>query len=213
MSNYYDDNILDMNDDIHWVNRKKDNFLEEHPDINTFIIINENPENQIDYVKTSHEGTIRQYDNIFTADIIDEYKSRLHNIIHLYGTIGYSADTQDVEFIFDKKANKIYVCGTYRMLSCEFEQDLYKDTFEICPDKYWGLEKEHYLTKVKEINVDKKYEEIDYDGIPYYRYPRTKDGLTIPRIIYSVFKIFSNPDIPKENKPKIVVPYYYNFYK
>ena len=211
MGDYYDDIILDMNDHIHWSAREKSNFLEDHPEINTFVIINENPEKQIDNNNTSYDGIIKKFDNIFTADIINEYISKESHILQIYGTIGYSADTEEVEFIYDKKTKKIYVYGKYRMLSCNFEQELYKDTFEISYDKYWIVDKESY--KLKEINVNEKYEDIDYDGIPYYRYPRTKDGLTIPRIIYNVFKVFNDPGIPKEDKPNIVIPYCFNFYK
>lgn len=214
MGDYYDDIILDMNHNIHWSAREAGNFLEDHPDINTFVIINENPEKQIDYFTTSFDCVIKKFDNIFTADIINEYKSRLHHIIHLYGTIGYSADTEDVEFIYDKKTNKIYVYGKYRILGCnDNEYQLFKDSFEMNYDKYWTLDNGTIINKLKEINVDEKYDKIDTEFIPYYRYPRTKDGLTIPRIIYNVFKIFSNQFISKEDKPKIIIPYYFNHYK
>ncbi len=120
MTDYYDEIILDMNQKIHWVDRKECNFLKEHKDINTFIIINETPDKKIDYINTSYDGIIKKFDNIFTADIINEYISINKNLLHVYGTIGYSADTEDVEFIYDKINNKIYVNNHYRLLGCDF---------------------------------------------------------------------------------------------
>ncbi len=201
MSDYYDEIILDMDDKIHWRPREEKSFLKDHPDINTFIIINENPEKTIDYINCSYDSIIKKFDNIFTADSIYEY----NNILHIYGTVGYSADTKDLEFIYDKIGNNIYVNNTYRLLDCDFEYNLFKNTFEICYDKYWKIENE----TLNEIIIEEQYEKNDDDAIPYMRYPRTKDGLTIPRIIYNVFKIFSNPEAIK---PKIIIPNNFNIY-
>jgi hypothetical protein len=213
MSDYYDEIILDMDDHIHWIAREEQNFLKDHNDINTFIIINENPDKQIDFTKCSYNSTIKKFDNIFTADIINEYVSIKSHIIHLYGTVGYSADTEDVEFIYDKTANKIYVHNNYRLLGCDFEYTLFKDSYNICYEKYWTLENKLGLNKLLEKNLDEKYEIIETDSIPYYRYPRTKDGLSIPRIIYNVFKVFSDPNIPQEDKPEIIIPQYFYYNK
>ena len=208
MNDYYDEIILDMDEHIHWSPREADNFLPDHKDINTFIIINETPDKQIDYINMTYDGKINKFDNIFTADIINEYVSKNSHILHVYGTIGYSADTEEVEFIYDKKENIIYVYGNYRLLSCDFECELFKDTYNISYDKYWTVEKDRPLIKLIELTHNKEYE-IDNECIPYYRYPRTKDGLSIPRIIYNVFKIFSNPDVSKEDKPKIIIPNFF----
>ncbi len=212
MNDYYEKIILGMNQKIHWVEREEGNFLQDHKDINTFIIINETPDKKIDFINTSCDDIIKKFDNIFTADIINEYISRNTNILHLYGTIGYSEDTEDVEFIYDKISNKIYVNNNYRLLGCDFESNLFKNSYEICNEKYWTLNK-NVSTKIEEINLDEKYEHLETDGIPYYRYPRTKDGLSIPRIIYNVFKVFGDPTVPEENKPQIIIPLYFYYGK
>ena len=85
--------------------REEGNFLKEHHHINTFIIINESQNTQIDYVNCDYKSTIKKYDNLFTADIINEYIGIKAHLIHVIGTIGYSADTEDVEFVYDKTAN------------------------------------------------------------------------------------------------------------
>ncbi len=204
------DRIIKMCEDIHWLQRDEDNFIKEHKDINTFIIINEIPNKQIDYINISYMDTINMYDNLFTANIINEYINKDYHILQVNGTIGYSADTQEATFYYDIKLNKIYVYGNYRMMACEFEVNLFKDTFEMDYEKHWKLEYNGIHHNLKEIVNDNKYENIGENSIPYYRYPRTKDGISIPRIIYNVFKIFSNSDIPKENKPKIIIPNYFN---
>lgn len=213
MCDYYDEIILDMDEDIHWSSREKENFLEDkHPDVNTFIIINESKTTQFDFIKTSYLGELKKYDNIFTVGVINEYISIRTHILHIYGTIGYSLDTENTEFIYDKKNNKIYVCGDYRLTSEENEYELFKDTFEICYDKYWDIDKNDICDRLSEMTFDEKYEKKD-NMIPYYIYPRTKDGISIPRIIYNVFKIFSDVNVPKENKPKIIVPIFNYKYK
>ena len=78
-----DDEILDMDDNIHWVEREEGNFLQDHPEINTFIIINANSKNKIDYKNTFYNGIIGKYDDIFTADIINNYMSPKNNILHV----------------------------------------------------------------------------------------------------------------------------------
>ena len=215
MSDYYQEIILDMDEKIHWSDREKENFLEDnHPDVNTFIIINESKTNQFDFIKTSYSGELKKFDNIFTVGVIDEYISIHSHILHIFGTIGYSLDTEEAEFIYDKKNNKIYVCGDYRLLGDDSEYELFKDSFEISYDKYWKINKDDICDRLSEIKLDDKYEMLEMDGVPYYRYPRTKDGITIPRIIYNVFKVFSDPNVPKENKPKIIVPiFHYRFRK
>ena len=65
---------------------------------------------------------------------------------------------------------------------------LYKDDYEICIDKFWTVDKNSY--KIVENDTEERYKDIDIECIPYLRYPRTKDGITIPRIIHNVFKIF-----------------------
>jgi hypothetical protein len=202
--------ILNMNNQIHWVPREKENFLEDnHPDVNTFIVINESTKNQIDFIKSSYSGELNKYDNIFTVSLINEYISVKSHILYVYGMIGYSEDCEEVEFIYDKKNNKIYVANEYRLLGDDIEYQLFKDSYEICYDKYWKINDDDLCDKLSEMTVDEKYEAIDDDAIPYYRYQITKDGISIPRIIYNLFKVFSDPNVAKENKPKIIIPLFH----
>ena len=51
---------------------------------------------------------------------------------------------------------------------------------------------------------------ISDDSIPYFRFPRSKDGISIPRTIYQIFKELEDST---KIKPLIVIPselYYYN---
>ncbi len=144
------------------------------------------------------------YDTLFSAGTITEFIRRDVQLLIVRGYIGYSADTSDVEFIYDKIANIIYVYGSYRTMTYGMENELYKDSFEISYDKYWKFENYN----LNEYNTDKQYETID-NTMPYYRFPRTKDGISIPRVIFNVFKIFNDDTA---NKPKIIIPNIFNTY-
>ncbi len=203
-SDYFDKSIpLRINDLIHWLPREFGIFLQDHKDINTAIVINESM-NQIDYKKIYYDDDIYMYDTIFTASIINEFISNDSHLLYVKGTIGYSADTQDASFIFDKKTNIIYVDSEYRLMTGEIENQIYNEGFEISYDKYWKFENNN----LNEYKIDVKYESIG-NSMPYYRFPRTKDGISILRVIYNVFKIFSNEIV---YKPKIVIPNYFNIY-
>jgi hypothetical protein len=203
------DKIIDMDDHIHWLSREEESFLKDHKDVNTFIMINDTANDKINYETISYKDTIYLYDTLFVATVVDEYITNSYHIIKVCGSIGYSGDTQNAEFYYDKIANKIYVHGSYRTLHCEHEADLFKDTFEMSYDKYWKLEYDEHHHNLKEIKDERNYEKIDEFTVPYYRFPRTKDGITIPKVIYNVFKVFSEPI---ENKPKIIIPNIFNIY-
>ncbi len=204
-----DDEIIDMDDCIHWLPREEKSFLKDHKDVNTFIMINDTADEKINNEKISYSDTIRLYDTLFVANIVDEYITNSYHIIKVCGSIGYSGDTQYVEYYYDKIANKIYIHGSYRTVHSENDAELFKDTFEMSYDKYWKLENDGTHHNLKELKDECNYEKIDEFTVPYYRFPRTKDGITIPKVIHNVFKVFSEST---ENKPKIIIPNIFNIY-
>jgi hypothetical protein len=201
---YFDETEpLGMNDSIHWSPREFGVFLQDHKEINTAIVINETMA-PIDYKKIYYDDNIYMYDIIFTANIITEFISNNSHLLYVKGTIGYSADTQDANFIYDKKTNIIYVESYYRLMTGEIENEIYTEGFEVSYDKYWKFENNN----LNEYKMNVNYESIE-NSMPYYRFPRTKDGISVLRVIYNVFKIFS---YEKVFKPKIVIPNCFNLY-
>jgi hypothetical protein len=146
---------------------------------------------------------IDDYDVIFIADEIIED----NNIVYLTGTIGYYFDPVYIELLYDLSNNKIYIMTEYRLLSSEREFELYKNTYQISYDKYWTFDKTKN-TSNEEIITD-KYQEINNISIPYYRFHRSKDGISIPRVLHNVFKVFSS----QEPSPDIIIPIIRNIYK
>ena len=86
----------------------------------------------------------------------------------------------------------------------EIENEIYTEGFEVSYDKYWKFENNN----LNEYKMNVNYESIE-NSMPYYRFPRTKDGISVLRVIYNVFKIFS---YEKVFKPKIVIPNCFNLY-
>ncbi len=86
------------------------------------------------------------------------------------------------------------------------ELELYKDTFEMCYDKYWRFEDNKLIEYIETDN----YNHIGENSIPYYRFPRTKDGMNIPRIVHNIFKVFRDENAIK---PKIIIPISMNTYR
>jgi len=187
---------------IHFSNNK---FINDNQYVNTFIIINNSLTSKIDLTNGFSMAfeEIDDYDVIFIADEIIEDD----NIVHLTGTIGYYFDPVYIEFLYDLSNNKIYIMTEYRLLSSEREFELYKNTYQISYDKYWTFDKTKN-TSNEEIITD-KYQEINNISIPYYRFHRSKDGISIPRVLHNVFKVFSS----QEPSPDIIIPIIRNIYK
>jgi hypothetical protein len=182
----------------------EDNFLEANEHINTFFLLG-GEYNKLNKLQTSpsdlNDDDIDTYDTLFRANKII-YNS---NILYVEGTIGYSGDFSDVKYAYDMNVNKIYILSTYRMLSGNEELELYKDTFEMCYDKYWKYEDNKLVEYIDKNN----YNSIGENSIPYYRFPRTKDGINIPRSVHNIFKVFGDENAIK---PKIIIPNGFNIY-
>jgi len=187
---------------IHFSNNK---FINDNQYVNTFIIINNSFTSKIDLTNGFSMAfeEIDDYDVIFIAEEIIED----NNIVYLTGTIGYYFDPVYIELLYDLSNNKIYIMTDYRLLSSEIDFELYKNTYQISYDKYWTFDKTKN-TSNEEIITD-KYQEINNISIPYYRFPRSKDGISIPRVLHNVFKVFSS----EEQKPDIIIPINRNIYR
>ncbi len=189
-------------DTIHFSNNK---FINDNEHINTFVIINNSLTTKIDNVNgfSIPLTEIDDEDVIFRAEnIIND-----NNILFIEGSIGYSFDPTYIKLIYNINENKIYIASSYRLLGFQKEYELYKDTYQISYDKYWVNEK----NILEEKHVNEKFQKMEEGAIPYFRFPRSKDGMSIPRIIYNVFKIYSNDSIV--SKPDIIIPMALNTYR
>ena len=176
--------------------------------ISKFRIIYSNYKNKIDSNDGSlvNQSDIDDYDIIFNADEIIEN----NNILYINGTIGYNFDSTSIQLIYDILANKIYISSSYRLLIFDQEYELFKNTFQMVYDKIWHSEKinDEYVLQEKDITT--KYFKIDEKSIPYYRFPRTKDGISISRVIYNIFTVFQDEN---SIKPSIIIPNEFNIYR
>jgi hypothetical protein len=194
-----------MQNNIHFSDNE---FQPENPYVSTFRIINDNSDNKID----SYDGItmdlddLDEYDIIFTADSVAEN----NNIVHVRGNIGYSFDPTAIQLLYDIKENKIYIASTYRMMTGNYEIDLFREDFKMSYQKDWSLEIVDNNYQIKEHSITEEYMEITSDSMPYYRFPRSKDGISIPRVIFNIFKIFQDD---KAIKPMIMIPIIYNIYR
>jgi hypothetical protein len=144
---------------------------------------------------------------IFTCE-----KFSIHNEKQIYieGLIGYHwGDFVSAKFIYDLEANTIYICSRYRLLGHQKELGLFTGTFEVSYDKYWEFQ-EGTDGGLVEVPDNNNYESMSAIAIPYYRFPRSKDGISIPRAVYNIFKVFQDPAI--SNKPRIVIPNHFSIY-
>ncbi len=120
------------------------------------------------------------------------------------GTVGYSYDPRDIKLIYDLELNQIYIGSYYRFVHDPIEGELFYDKYEITNGKVViDVKKDNTTDLVTILNDSCKLHEKEHDGLPYYRYPRSKDGIVIPRVVYNVFKVFQDPNVPH---PKIIIP-------
>jgi hypothetical protein len=123
--------------------------------------------------------------------IADEIKENGNTVV-IEGTVGYEFDATGISLVYNLEENKIFVDNSYRVMHSPTEYVKYSQT---------------YVMTV--TNPECELLVMD-DGIPYVRFQRSKDGISIPSIIYQIFKGF---DDPTKNKPLIVIPselYEYN---
>ena len=120
------------------------------------------------------------YDIFFTAtNIIYE-----NNIIYITGEIGYQGDEKTIKLIYNLSDNQIIINSDYRLMLRD--NDKYNGTYNMIV-----------------TNPNCELLQLD-DSIPYYRFPRTKDGISIPHAIHEIFKVFKDPS--SKQKPQIIIP-------
>jgi hypothetical protein len=175
----------------------------ENQHISTFRLINETFDKMIDSTSIDvPESDQDIYDLIFESlNIVEK-----NNILFIKGYVGYRYDTNDINFIYDLNENKIYVASRYRLMHHPQEYDLYKNTYQVVYDKFWSYDENYNM---EEKMLTQKYNPIEDDSVPYVRFPRTKDGISISRLVFNIFKVFRDE---KGIKPTIIIPNYYNIY-
>jgi hypothetical protein len=185
---------------IHFSNNK---FINDNEYVNTFVIINNSLDTKISSVNgfSIPLSEIDEYDVIFIAEKIENH----NNILHVIGSVGYSFDPVNIELIYDLNKNIIHVTSDYRLLDFQKEYELYKNTYQISYDNYLTYKNEN----IEENIINEEYEQIKPKSLPYYRFPRSKDGISIPRVIYNIFKVFSSSE---SEKPIIIIPITFNIY-
>ena len=182
---------------IHFV--YEENIIKSHPDINTNIIFWEHSDKLINfnifefnYTRTIDEDV--DYFFIATKIYSDE------KVIIVEGTVGYSYDPKNIKLIYDLIENKIYVGSYYRFLQNETDFKLFVDKYKMT-NGLVVLNKTESLVKI--TNDECKLLESELNSIPYFRFPRSKDGVSVPRTIYNIFKVFENPNV---THPEIIIP-------
>lgn len=98
------------------------------------------------------------------------------------GTVGYHYDKVKVKFYYDFVEKKIVVDSTYRLLHCENE-----DLIKMC-----------VMTPALDGSVIKLKE-----AVPYFRFPRSKEGIEVPKLVKEIFKIFQSRKYEDFIKPLI----------
>jgi hypothetical protein len=141
--------------------------------------------------------TIKVFDNIDDAEdeifFVAKKIEIKNNIIKIDAKLGYGYDPTTIRLIYNTTTNEIIINSSYRMLHSPIDNELFRDTFIFT--------KTHPQCEL----MDK-----DDKSIPYYRFPRSKDGIPIPQTIIGIFKVFENEN---SVKPSILIPsewYAYN---
>ncbi len=209
-------------DGIHFTSKK--NIIDYHKDVNTNIIIKEHKEKLVFFcnfiynfetseLMTDSTEEFEEYQEECVEDSCYFIARRIYSDdkkIIVEGTIGYSYDPRDLKLIYNLEENIIYIASYYRLLHHPSDANLFFDKYEMTNGKVVidVEEKEGELVTI--TNNECELLTKDYDGIPYYRYPRSKDGIAIPRVVYNVFKVFQDSDAIH---PKIIIPSEWNTYQ
>ena len=135
------------------------------------------------YIYTHKQIGLDECEIFFTAtNITNENES-----VYISGEVGYDGDEKTIRLIYNLSDNQIIVNSDYRLLASKTDAEIYKHTY-----------------KITNTNPNGKIVELDDDAIPYYRFPRTKDGISIPRVIHEIFRVYQDDNI--KNKPEIIIP-------
>jgi hypothetical protein len=218
---------------IHFVH--EENIIKFHPDINTNIIFSEHSEKLINF--GIFEYNYKDKDFCFDSEnykfrpdteLISKYgvcsyiehnyffiAEKIYSdekVIIVEGTVGYSFDPKEIKLIYVLDENKIYIASHYRFLLSESDGKLFFDKYKmtnglVILNKTNSDGKTESIVKI--TNNECELLESGSDSIPYFRFPRSKDGVSIPRAIYNIFKVFQDPNA---SHPEIIIPSeFYNY--
>lgn len=207
----------------------EENIIKSHPDINTNIIFSEHSDKLINFGIFEYNYKDKnfyfdsenykfhpdtEYTNKYDVCSVSEHNyffiaNKIYSdekVIIVEGTVGYSYDPTDIKLIYDLVENKIYVGSYYRFLHSVSDGKLFFDKYKmtnglVILNKTNSDGKTESLVKIS--NDECKLIESELDSIPYFRFPRSKDGVTIPRTIYNIFKVFENHTV---THPEIIIP-------
>lgn len=202
---------------IHFV--YEENIIKSHPEINTNIIFNEHPEKLIyfsnfeyNYKEKNFCFDNENYKLCSDNECDDEYffiAEKIYSdekVIIVKGTVGYSYDPKDIKLIYVLDENKIYIGSHYRFLQSESDGKLFFDKYKMT-NGLVVLNKTSSDGKTESIvqitNNECELLQSSSDSIPYFRFPRSKDGVSVPRAIYNIFKVFQDPN---RTHPEIIIP-------
>jgi hypothetical protein len=215
---YYDNYKNDLEKpEIHFV--YIENIIKSHPEINTNIIFCEHPEKLINFsiLEYNYKDKYYYFSNedykLYSETKYDEdfyfISEKIYSdekVIIVEGTVGYSYDPKEIKLIYNLVENKIYVSSYYRFLENESDGKLFFDKYKMT----------NGLAVLNKTNSDGKTEslvqitndecellESSSDSIPYFRFPRSKDGVSVPRAVYNIFKVFQDPN---RTHPEIIIP-------
>ena len=216
-SDKYKKDAEDEKQGIHFV--YEENIIKSHPYINTNIIFSEHSEKLINfgifeynYKDKNFCFDSENYKSCSDNEFDDDYffiANKIYSdekVIIVEGTVGYSYDPTNIKLIYDLVENKIYVGSYYRFLNSVSDGKLFFDKYKmtnglVILNKTNSDGKTESLVKIS--NDECKLLESELDSIPYFRFPRSKDGVTIPRTIYNIFKVFENHTV---TQPEIIIP-------
>jgi hypothetical protein len=132
----------------------------------------------------AHKKIGEDLDEIFFTATNITYENET---VYISGEVGYQHDNKTIHLIYNLADNEIIVNSDYRLLSERVAAEKYKHSY-----------------KITNSNPNGELIKIEADSIPYYRFPRTKDGISIPNLIHQIFKVYQDDNV--KNKPQIIIP-------
>lgn len=209
------DNEISFNNfDETWIHFRKidDPIIDFHDKINPLFACKTNSQSLIDFELITQEivdcEDPESYIYFIASNIYeDEF------ILGVEGTVGYGFDPTTIKLIWDKIENKIYITSSYRLLHSETDYNLYSNKYKLTSGLLSNIEKQSDGTEKLVFKMVEGCEKLEpnINGVPYYRFPRSKDGITIPRVIHNIFKIFQD-ESEDIIKPEIIIPSEFHYY-
>jgi hypothetical protein len=102
-----------------------------------------------------------------------------NDVMVVEGTVGYDFDTTRIRLLYNRAAHTVTVDSGYRVTGLRPENASFRSMFD-----YTGTNMHDHLN--------------GGDSMPYYRFPRSKDGIPIPQLVSGIFGT--------EPLPRLLVP-------